>query len=43
MNVFFNNKKIIITEIDSEQTIKNKICIELETLPKYLYFPNGFP
>ena len=43
MNVFFNNKQIIITELDSEKTITNKIGIALGTLPKYLYFPNGFP
>ena len=43
MNVFFNNKQIIITDLDSEKTIKNKISVQLGTLSKYLYFPNGFP
>ena len=43
MNVFFNNKQIIIKDLDSEKTIKNKIGIQFGTLPKYLYFPNGFP
>jgi len=43
MNVFFNNKQIIISELDSEKTIKNKISVQIGTLSKYLYFPNGFP
>ena len=43
MNVFFSNKEINITALDSEKSIKNKISVELGTLPKYLYFPNGFP
>ena len=43
MNVFFNNKEIMVTAFDTENSIKSKIAIELKTLPKYLHFPTGFP
>jgi hypothetical protein len=42
MNIFFNDKQIKISALDSEQTIKEKISIELNTLPKYLHFPSSF-
>jgi hypothetical protein len=42
MNIFFNDKQIKISALDSEQTIKEKISIELNTLPKYLHFPSPF-
>ena len=41
MNIFFNDKKIKISALDSEQTINEKISLELNTLPKYLFFPDN--
>jgi len=43
MNVFFNDKKVSISNIDTENNVKNKLAIIFETLPKYIYFPDGYP
>lgn len=43
MNVFFNDKKVSISNIDTENNLKNKLAIIFETLPKYIYFPNRYP
>ena len=43
MNVFFNDKNISISAIDTSTTVKNKLAIVFKTLPKYIYFINGYP
>ena len=43
MNVFFNDKKVSISNIDTENNVKNKLAIIFQTLPKYIYFPGGYP
>jgi len=43
MNVFFNDIKLSITPFDTEQNIKSKLSSQMNTLPKYLFFPGGLP
>lgn len=38
-----NGENIPIFELDDQDTIINRIAAKLQTLPKYLYFPNGKP
>ena len=41
--VFVNGKKIIIYNLDTEQTILERIAAKLNTLPQFLFFVNGIP
>ena len=41
--VFVNGKKILIYNLDNEQTILERIASKLNTLPKFLFFMNGIP
>ena len=38
--VLINNKKFTTYELDTEETILDRISFEMDTLPKYLYFPD---
>ena len=39
--VKINGKKLKIYDLDNLITIKDRIALNLKTLPEYLYFPNG--
>lgn len=39
--VLINNKEIPKYDLDTDQSVKNRIASNLHTLSKYLYFPNG--
>ena len=39
--VKINGKKLKIYDLDNLITIKDRIALDLKTLPEYLYFPNG--
>jgi len=41
--VFVNGKKILIYNLDTEQTIIERIASKLNTLPQFLFFINGIP
>ena len=43
MKVYINNIPIIMTSLDSNKSIKSKIALKLNTLPKYIHFIDGFP
>jgi hypothetical protein len=39
---FVNSKKVRTFDLDNDQSIISRIASDYNTLPKYLYFPNGF-
>jgi hypothetical protein len=41
--VRINGKTFKIYDMDTTQTIINRIAMNMKTLPKYLYFKNGIP
>jgi len=41
--VIINNKEFPIYDLDNKETILNRIASNLNTLKKFLYFPNGEP
>lgn len=41
--VIFNNKEMEIYDLDSENSILNRLTANLKTLPEFLYFPDGIP
>jgi hypothetical protein len=41
--VYVNGKKFIIYDLDTKQTILERIASDMKTLPKYLYFESGIP
>lgn len=40
--IYVNGEAFPVYLLDNEETIKERIAINMKTLPKYLYFPNGF-
>ena len=41
--VLINGKEFKVYELDTAESILNRLAIEQNTLPKYLYFPEGIP
>lgn len=38
-----NGKEYSVSQLDTKHSIIDRVSVELDTLSKYLYFPNGFP
>jgi len=41
--VIINNTEFIIYDLDTKETIINRIAAQLDTVPRFLYFPEGEP